>query len=238
MNGPPHSPINPQREKTCSPAYSPELVALLTSGISRVTRPLQRHQLVSPPGLQGRANSDFKDTVLLGPPSRRREYNIRWRFFKNEWKKVYPPLQVSLQQPANHTNTHIFPNPSLGFGFQSTVTLRELLALGGSPSRSPEPPNKQRRQEAQRTSDTNPFDGGLSARWLQRRYQALLGRVPLLTPRPMPQDNFKRVYDVQLADIAITTSRLHASRLRFVDTEDVSWTSDINPIVQSGRRRE
>lgn len=230
---------NPRKEKTCSPTYSPELVALLTSGISRTTRPLQKHQLVSPPGLRGHAKSDFEDTTLLGPPSRRREHNIRCRFFRNEWKKVYPPLQVSLQHPANHTNTHIPSHPPLNFGFQNVITLQELLALGGSPSRLPEPPSKQRRQRIQKKSDANPFDGDLSVRWLRRRYQALLGRVPLLIPRsPLPQDSFKRTYDVQLASNAITTSRPHPSRLRFVDTEDVSWISDINHIVRSGRRRE
>ncbi|KAG8219662.1 hypothetical protein J3R82DRAFT_617, partial [Butyriboletus roseoflavus] len=196
---------NPRKVNMRPPAYSPELAALLTSGISRTTRALQKHHLVFPPGMSRRTTSNFEGTVLLGPLSRRREYNIRWRFFRSEWKKVYPPLQVSLQRPANQSNMHVFSNHPLNFGFQNTITLQELLALAGSPSRL---------QLIQETSDTNLFDGNLPVRWLRRRYQALLGRVPLLIPRPLPQHNSKRTYDVQLADNAITASRPHSSRLR------------------------
>lgn len=175
--------------------------------------------------------------MLLGPLSKRREYNIRWRFFKSEWKKVYPPLHVSLQHPTYQSNTRIPPNHPLSFGFQNTVTLQELLALAGSPSTLPDPPSKQRRlQQVQRTSDTNPLDGNLPLRWLRRRYQALLGRVPLLIHRSLPQDNSKRTYDVQLADNAITASRPHSSRLRVVDAKDVTWISDVHLTVQSGKR--
>lgn len=234
-NAPPLPNTNPRKEKTRSPVYSPELATLLTSGISRTTRALQKHHLVSPPGLPG--SSNFEDTALLRPLSRRREYNIRWRFFKSEWKKVYPPLQVSLQPPAHQSNTRISPDHPLSFGFQNTVTLQELLALAGSPSRLPDPPSKQRRlQRIQKTSDTNPFDGNLPVRWLRRRYQALLGRIPLLIHRSLPHDNSKCTYDVQLADNAITASRPHSSRLRVVDAKDVAWLSDVHLTVQSGRR--
>ncbi|KAF8560203.1 hypothetical protein OG21DRAFT_1502537, partial [Imleria badia] len=231
-------PTNQRKERTRSPAYSPELATLLTSGISRTTRALQKHHLVSPPGLPERAKTNSQDAMLLGPLSRRREYNIRWRFFKNEWKKVYPPLQISLHHPANRSNTDSLSNPPLNFGFQNALTLQELLALAGSPSRLPDPPRKQRRlHRIQETSDTNPFDANLSVRWLRRRYQALLSRVPLLVPRPSPQDNFKYTYDVQLADNAITSSRPQPSRLRVVDADDVSWINDVHLTVQSGRRR-
>jgi len=176
--------------------------------------------------------------MLLGRLSKRREYNIRWRFFKREWKKVYPPLQLSPQPPADHTNTHTLSDPPVISGFQNAVILQELLALAGSLSRLPDLPIKQSRlQQTQITSDTNPFDGRLPLRWLRRRYQALLGRVPLLVPRFSPQDNFKRSYDVQLPDNAMTTSRPHSSRFRVADAEDVSWISDVHLTVQSGRRR-
>lgn len=124
------------------------------------------------------------------------------------------------------------------FGFQNVVTLKELLALAGSRSRSPDPPSKQRGlHRFQQTSDTNPFDANLSVRWLRRRYQALLGKVPLLVLRPSPQDNVKYTHDVQLADNALTTSKPQSSQLRVVDAEDASWISDVHLIVQSGRRR-
>ncbi|KAF8140424.1 hypothetical protein EV363DRAFT_1312476 [Boletus edulis] len=224
------SPKDSRKEKICSPAYSPELATLLTSGISRTTKALQKHHLISPPGLPARAKSDNEDAVLLGPLSRRREYNIRWRFFRSECNKVYPPLQIPLQHPAHHTNTHFLS------GFQNAAALQELVALAKSPSRSPDPPSKQRRP--QRIQDMNPFDGGLPVRWLRRRYQALLGRIPLLVPRLSPDANCKRTYDVQLADNARTASRQHPSRLRVVDTEDVVWISDVHFIGRSGRRQK
>lgn len=178
--------------------------------------------------------------MLLGPLSRRREHNIRWRFFESEWKKVYPPLQISPCHPADHTNALVYSNPPVDFGFQNTVVLKELLALAGSPSRSPEHAGRQKKvQRTQKPSDTNPFDGSLPVRWLRRRYQALLGRVPLLIPQSSSQNNnFKRTYDVQLADNAMTTSKPHSSRLRVVDAEDISWISDVHPTVRSGRHRK
>ncbi|KAG9314215.1 hypothetical protein JVU11DRAFT_5001 [Chiua virens] len=235
----PHFASYSRKHSTCSPAYSPELVALLTSGISRTTKPLQRHHLTSPPGLPGRANSDSDDAVLLGPLSNRREYNIRWRFFKNEWKKVYPPLHVSTQHPTSSISMDISSDPPLKFGFQDTAILQELLALAGSPSASPDPPGKQRRsQRIHNTTDANPFDGSLPLRWLRRRYQALLGRLPLLIPRPSSRDNSKRTYDVQLADNAITASRPHPPRLRYVDVDDLPWISDVDLTIPSGKRRK
>ncbi|KAG6381026.1 hypothetical protein JVT61DRAFT_5421 [Boletus reticuloceps] len=196
----PPSPIHSRKENICSPAYSPELATLLTSGISRTTKALQKHHLISPPGLPARAKSNNEDAVLLGPLSRRREYNIRWRFFRSECNKVYPPLQISPQHPANHTNTHFLSGPPVSFGFQNAAALQELVALAGSPSRSLTLRASKRQQRIQDLFDTNPFDGGLPVRWLRRRYQALLGRIPLLVPRLSPDANCKRTYDVQLAD--------------------------------------
>lgn len=174
---------------------------------------------------------DPEDRVLLGSLSKRREHNIRWRFFQNEWKKVYPPLAVPRQHPAHHTNLHTPPRAPLNFGDQSFSPLQDLLVLAGLPS--PDPSSKGGNQQG-----ASPFDGGLPVRWLRRRYQALLGRIPLLIARPSPPDNSKCTYDVLLAKNAISTSKPHPSRLRFVDVENVLWMSDINPIVQSNRHRK
>ena len=239
LNPPSLSPTNSRKDESSWPVYSPELAALLTSGISRTTKALQKQHLVSPPGSTERPKFHSEGIVLLGLPSRRREYNIRWRFFKNECKKVYPPLQISLDHPGNHIDARIFSNPPVAFGFQNAATLQELLVLAGTPSKSPRSPDEQKMiRRFQHTSDTNLFDGKLPVRWLRRRYQALLGRIPLLVLRPSSQDNPKHTYDVQWAPNAITTSRVHPSRLCTVDAADVSWIGDVNLMAQSGECRK
>ncbi|KAF8846208.1 hypothetical protein BDN67DRAFT_918414 [Paxillus ammoniavirescens] len=238
-DAPPPAPIIPGKDKSVPPIYSPELTTLLTSGNSRRTKPLEKQHLVFPPRLPGRAKPDSEEAALLGPLSRRREFNIRWRYFKTEWKRVYPPLGVSEQHPTTDQGTNTFSMRPRNIGFQDTAVLQELLELAGSPSKSPGLTHRQRtQQESEEALDSSPFDGKLSARWLRRRYQALLGRLPLLTLRPPKDDRSKPVYDVLLADSAMTPSRPHTSRLRVVDTGDMSWICDVQlPDSFKGRRR-
>ncbi|KAJ6627104.1 hypothetical protein B0H10DRAFT_1780292, partial [Mycena sp. CBHHK59/15] len=87
-------PIIPAVEKSRPPVYSAELKALLMSPHSRTTRPLSQKELDFPTTLPARANPASDDAWLLGPLSKRRETNIRWRYFVAEWKKVRTPLQV------------------------------------------------------------------------------------------------------------------------------------------------
>ncbi|KAF9229100.1 hypothetical protein BS17DRAFT_823757 [Gyrodon lividus] len=233
------APIIPGKEKSRPPRYSTELTTLLTSGKSRRTKPLEKQHLIFPPRLPGRAKLDSEEAALLGPLSKRREFNMRWRYFKTEWKRVYPPLQVSEYPLAADQDTDAFSTRPRNIGFQDTAVLGELLELAGSPSKSPGLTQKQKmRRESKETLDSSSFDGKLPARWLRRRYQALLGRLPFLTPRPTRGDRPKPVYDVLLADSAITPSRPHTSRLRVVDTADMPWICDVQlPDGSQGRRR-
>ncbi|KAJ7293404.1 hypothetical protein C8J57DRAFT_1490821 [Mycena rebaudengoi] len=80
--------IIPAVEKSRPPVYSQELTALLTSPHSRIRRPLDKKHLACPTTLPARADPASADARLLGPFSKRRETNIRWRYFVAECKKT------------------------------------------------------------------------------------------------------------------------------------------------------
>ncbi|OBZ79295.1 hypothetical protein A0H81_00776 [Grifola frondosa] len=58
-------------------------------------------RLATPPKLPNRADPTSEEARLLGPFSKRRQVNIRWRYFTQEWKKLYPPLQVTLKEETS-----------------------------------------------------------------------------------------------------------------------------------------
>ncbi|EGO28271.1 hypothetical protein SERLADRAFT_379896, partial [Serpula lacrymans var. lacrymans S7.9] len=60
-------PIITGNERSRPPAYSQHLATLLTSTLSRRTKPLSANDLKSPPTLQDRAKLSSKHVVFLGP---------------------------------------------------------------------------------------------------------------------------------------------------------------------------
>ncbi|KAF9231598.1 hypothetical protein BU15DRAFT_55939 [Melanogaster broomeanus] len=219
-NAPLPAMILPGKRNLDPPVYSAELAALLTSGNSHNTRPLEKRHLVFPPCLPERAKLDSEEAAMLGPLSRRREVNLRWRFFRSECKKVHPPLQISERPPAPDQDTITFSASPRSIGFQDTTVLQD----------------QKMQQRSEETLQSNPFDGNLPVRWLRRRYQSLLARIPLLTRRPPHKDKSKPLYDVQLADNAIIPAKPHTTRLRAIDSGDMPWICDIR-IPDKSRRR-
>ncbi|KAG2369510.1 hypothetical protein BDR07DRAFT_664898 [Suillus spraguei] len=163
-NAPLPPPIIRGKESSRPPVYSQELTALLTSGLSRKKRPLVPGDLSFPPILPERANSNSSDAQILGPFSKRREVNARWKYFKQEWKKVLPPLQISVspsREIDDEGNDSGTPTVVRKIGFDGTTVLEELVQLTTKPK--------------------NTSGVFLPRRWLRRRYQELLGRLPILT---------------------------------------------------------
>ncbi|KAG1875566.1 hypothetical protein DFJ58DRAFT_675490, partial [Suillus subalutaceus] len=163
-NAPLPPPIIPGKESSRPPVYSQELTALLTSGLARRKRPLVPGDLSFPPILPQRADPNSSDAQILGPFSKRREVNARWKYFRQEWKKVLPPLQISVS-PSREVGDE---GSDLGtltavrkIGFDGTTVLEELVQLTTKPK--------------------NASGAFLPRRWLRRRYQELLGRLPILT---------------------------------------------------------
>ncbi|KAE9408283.1 hypothetical protein BT96DRAFT_954212 [Gymnopus androsaceus JB14] len=160
-NAPPPDPIIRSVPKSRPPVYSPELKALLTNSASR-EKPLELHQLKFPPTLSPQAR-------LLGPLSKRLEFNTRWRYFEREWKKVYPPLEVAVQKEKTGRANAI--------GFQDQGLIDHINDMV-RPSAATSPMT--RRERLSSNAQLPPPTQRHPSRWLRRRYQDLLGRLPIL----------------------------------------------------------
>ncbi|KIM88552.1 hypothetical protein PILCRDRAFT_813497 [Piloderma croceum F 1598] len=237
---PPAARIIPNYERSRPPVYSPELTALLTSIHSRTTKPLDKNSIISPPVIPPRADPLSEEAQLLGPFSKRREVNLLWRYFKTEWKKVLPPLQVSIREIPDSlemTNQSNDKHDPVGagvrsVGLQDSGVLEEAQKLAGpawKPLSTPRRARQRLDKEAPKPHESL-FESGLPTRWLRKRYQDLLGRVPILTyclqQQKVDQDKHRPAghYKVSLAPSALSSHiRYGANRLPPVDESNLSW---------------
>jgi hypothetical protein len=209
------------------------LTALLTSPISRDKKHLDAAWLVSPPTLPERANPLSEEARILGPFSKRRQVNIRWRFFTTEWKKILPPLQVVLQgvSSPNDRFSQVSDKESLAragiraVGMQGAGVFEEIEKLAAPLPATPT--RRQRNIGHGHTGMVAPSDSSTETRfprrWLRRRFRLLLARLPILTcPREKQGDTGK--YQVSLSREAIVPSRhFGGKRQAEVDDVDVTW---------------
>ena len=207
--------------------YSPELTALLTSKHSRKTKKvLDSAHLKSPPTLPERTDPSSEDARLLGQFSKRREVNIRWRFFKTEWSKIFPPLQLSLTKES-HSCIEGTDDPGAAakagvraFGLQGGRLLEGAVELAGPAWRVPYTPRRALRASELHipVAQEKPFHSDLPVRWLRKRYQNLLGKLPVLTYTP------RNGYTVALAPSAVSSHiRYGANRLPPLDDCTLEW---------------
>jgi hypothetical protein len=172
--------IIPAVERSRPPSYSPELTTLLTSIHARtLTKPLKPSALRTPPTLPEHADPSSQEARLLGPFSRRREVNIRWRYHTGELKKTYFPLELT--RPTIDDTCRL-----RGTGAEELKLLEEVERLARSPHDGTPRPRRERRTVPDQKSVSQPFeaefDSSLPRRFLRRRYRELLSRIPILTP--------------------------------------------------------
>ena len=180
-------------EKSRPPVYSPELAALLTSDVARPSKALNKKYLATPPSLPARADPKSEDARLLGPLSKRREVNIRWRYFTEEWKKTWPPAHVEMLPPRSQASdppqvvdSNETARMKAGIrpvGFQDAGIYEALVAAAGPAIAKHTTP---RREHAERgTTQPNPEpESKPLPRFIRRRYRELLARMPVLTYQP------------------------------------------------------
>lgn len=243
-NAPPPPRIISAEEKSRPPVYSPELAALLTSAASRRTKPLRPAFLRWPPTLPPHADPKSEMARLLGPLSKRREVNIRWRYFTEEWKKVLPPLQLLVAQKTqahelisvSSSKDAVVRAGARGFGFQGMGVYEDLVKIAGPLQVPPDLTRKQRRaagidtprQKSSTILQTH-FQSHLPRRWLRRRHQELLGRLPILTysQRNVSKEGKEDVtgtFEVALEPNALTYSeRPSIKRLPTATEVDTKW---------------
>ncbi|KAG7450699.1 uncharacterized protein BT62DRAFT_991550 [Guyanagaster necrorhizus] len=225
-------PIIPAVEKSRPPVYPKELAALLISPASRSNKKvLTLEDLKTPPTLPSRADPTSEDAKLLGPLSKRREVNIRWRFFTQESRKVYPPLEVKAKvfsdTPANASPVTIREAGIRGFGFQGQGLLEDIHSIVGQGKEGLRPITRRERQAMERNGQTPSTPAPRHpSRWLRRRYQQLLGKLPQVTyiyqsdAKSGPKDG---KYMVSLSDQSIAASVVPVHQYSELDSTALAW---------------
>ncbi|PFH54829.1 hypothetical protein AMATHDRAFT_72589 [Amanita thiersii Skay4041] len=211
---------NASIQKSHPPVCSPALSALLISPYSRTTKALKPSNIQKPPTLPERTNPDSDDAAMLGPFSKRREVNIRWRYFTTECKKILPPLRIVENQ---RMDSQFVAKPSERYGQElGPQTFRDVEDLIG-PVWKIRPLTRRERLTSIVPSIPRSYH---PSRWLRRRYQQLLGRLPELSltdvePKVNPS--------VKLSPCAIHPAlRLLPNRLPEATVDDLQWLKQSN----------
>jgi hypothetical protein len=237
-NLPDPPPIISREPKSRPPVYPPELATLLTSAISRSTKPLEKRSLVTLPHMPSRADASSEEARFLGPLSKRRQVNIRWRFFTKEWKKILPPLDVRVgEKSSNGDCSEASDRESLahagirGIGMQGAGVFEEIEKLIGPVPTSKPLTRRQRRTIGDHPNFSSPpatFPSTtLPRRWILRRYRQLLGRLPIMTYFPKTAGNPRGAYAVSISPVAMTPSqRLGGARHPEIDDDDLTWLKE------------
>ncbi|KAL1670816.1 hypothetical protein GGF50DRAFT_122337 [Schizophyllum commune] len=236
-------PLIPGVERSRPPVHSRELKALLTSGISHSTRPLLPEDIQRPNVLGGREDPKSEESRIYGPLSKRREVNLRKRFFAEEWKKVNAPLEVVAERPLQEKGTaqDVLDRAGIrGFGFQGLGLFAHLERMAG----------KRKIEDETGTTSTSTKQPSY---WLRRRYQMLLGRIPILTGSVRMQkpgktedapkkDNNKNTvsYSVNMADYAVRPSKSRTpDQMPEMTADHLAWydlAERTSPKSKSGKR--
>lgn len=258
-------PIIPGVERSRPPGYPPELTALLTSAPSRRTKSLKPSHILNPPALPLRADPDSTEAKLLGPFSKRREVNIRKRYFGIETRKILPPIETSVRyldaSGDVQEDNSVKQISKLGLqagGFQGTKLLDNLRDMSGFAIRSRSLTRRERKQlmgqinlDPEQNEDLKPGTKlALPTRFLRRRHQSLLGRLPILARvfRDAGENSDTTAktpvkFDVVMDKGAIHHTLRHGSA-RLVDTDDINmaWLiraqEEDKQIMKKGREKE
>ncbi|KAI8990489.1 hypothetical protein BD414DRAFT_483814 [Trametes punicea] len=223
--------IIPAVESSRPPQYSKEMRALMLSDISRTTRALSLEAILKPPTLPPRADPDSPEARALGPFSKRREVNIRWRYFQQEVQKTNFPLQVVVEERPESGDSVLRKTDSASLvrakiraiGLQHSGVFEEIEAMAAPPSKwrhsAKEDPSCDGSAEK-----TKPFfQSHLPTRFLRRRYQQLLSRIPVLVYKP-PKETAGGVipgkYEVKASPLA---AKRFAPVHRVAGEVDIAW---------------
>jgi len=238
--------------------YSPEMMALLAIPASRSSggRVLS-DRIEWPPKLPERAKPESAEAKLWGPFSKRREVNARWEFFQSEVKKLFPPLQVFVEErSASGPKALVKPKKDLAalkdldvrpLPLQDRGVSEEAEALAGPPSRIRILTRKEKKTLAEDQAAAHapevpvPLSPTLPSRFIRRRYKALLSRIPILTYTSTTDKNGKQIgkkYNVSFAPGSLANhTRSAAVRIPKAEPSDIEWLAYIEAQEKSRRGR-
>ena len=194
------------------------LKALLTSAHSRTTKPLKVANLVTPPILPARADPSSPDARIFGPFSKRREVNIRRRYFASEWKKVFPPIELQVRPDSlgkRQSAKKLIP----GFGIRIGV-LADIEKTVATLKARPLP---RRERSSEQDSSEVGIKAGHPSRWLRRRYRSLLSRLPILLYNPSDNSEQSGFFSVQQSELSLPPYQRPIPYLPVVDSTTLAW---------------
>jgi hypothetical protein len=220
-NGPLPDTIIPGKESSRPPVFSSELTTLLTSPHSRTTRPLTKSDIITPRNLPACANPLSEEARIYGSLSKRREVNIRWRQFRAETIKLFPPLDGCATAAVIEDGKP--PTPVLRTKLEKLENVER--AVGGVCRGS----TKTRREKEDNVESPTSSIYRHPSRWVRRRYRWLLSRSPKLVSR---SDNF---LSVQISPLAFLPYQKSAAYMPEVDHTTMAWFR--KPIVIKGHNK-
>lgn len=178
---------------------------------------------------------------MLGPLSKRLEVNKRWRFYTKEWKKILPPLEVVVRshEGTERSGTDDIARAGIrSVGLQGHNVFKEIEDVVG--------PIDTRRPVTRRERKTLLESGELvsdstsrhPSRWLRRRYQLLLGRIPSLVYSSDPKRPERGSYSVQLSVHALHPDvRPQAHRRAVLDDSHLAWFQQAEALDKKLQKR-
>lgn len=196
-----------------------------------------------------RAKPNSEEARLLGPLSKRREVNLRWRFFDAAWDKVLPPLQVvvhtqSAKWETLGTSTSRDDIAKAGIrpvGLQDAGVMEELVEMAGPAFKTAMPTRRQRQTLVERGVEPPlPPPKGPLPKFIRRQYGLLLSRIPVLrylrrTGEGVPPGANGK-YEVSLVPNALVRAmRHHRERLPQADEVDLAWIEAANTKATKAR---
>lgn len=179
---------------------------------SRTTKPLSKKDIDTPRNLPARADPASEEARIFGPLSKRRELNIRRRFFRSETKKLLPPLVME-------SRTTDKENILLDFDIRKTNLFHEAEKAVGELYRGPTKTRRECKADLfGNQSQTDSFDRHPS-RWIRRRYRWLLSRLPCLVYKGTGGKNIS----VQISSRSFCPYQRTPAHMSEADSTTIAW---------------
>jgi hypothetical protein len=210
-------PNSPSLEPSRLPVYSPQLKALLSHPSSKRNKVLRPEDFSNPRTLPPQANPKSEEARIFGRFSKRREINIRWRFYKDELKKVFPPLQVDIaENAADKQDGRILPQ---ALSMSGRGLLWEAESLVGNIFSRPPLTRRERRTPGDSHSSSFTIGQGHPSRWIRRRYRTLLAQLPHLTYCAGKENSFT----VTTSPFALLDPHRYTRQIPDADPVTMAW---------------
>ena len=190
----------------------------MTNAHSRTTKPLKVANLVTPPILPARADPSSPDARIFGSFSKRREVNIRRRYFASEWKKVFPPIELQVRPDSQGKKQSV---KKLIPGFRMRIGVFADIEKTVSTLKVHPPPRRERSSEQDHSKAE--IKAGHPSRWLRRRYRSLLNRLPILLYNPSENSEQTGSFSVQHSELSLPPYQRPIPYLPEVDSTTLAW---------------